>query len=298
MKHLILVYFLMSAAAVADDPFACADPEIVAALLGSGPEGKSQYSTELPAAFSELRVPDSLHLMGSASNPMTVRAVFETSADPDTAIAQTVELLVEDGWRDLASLMPIPRGGFQSNLIPRMAHLCRDTEPGLLSVSANDAGGQRFVSLSINNFGQLQTCQAMDARAAGVAAANGGNIYQDMPELKLPDGVQSTNTGMGGSPGEFHSGVLAKTTMSRASLISYVGDQIRNQGWVMDTNWSGNLSAGSIWSKKSSEDQTIIGTLHAYGVSSDTHHVRFSISRPGTGRAAAGLGQAIMMNSN
>jgi len=277
MKRLFLACLILPVTAIADDPFACVDPEFKTAILGSGGQGAPEYSTELPDAFDELRVPDTFDLVGSEINNYSLRAIYKTTEDPGVALSDAVDLLTENGWRDLADVMAMHTRGFQSGSIPEMARVCRDTEPGLLSVTVNKSSNQTYLSFSITSYGEGQTCEDLEIQANSFGRQR-MNMFEDLPVLELPDNIQSSNSGMGGGGNEYHSDVVVSTEMSRASLMSYLGDQIRDQGWIFDTSWSGNLSSGSVWSKKSPDDKTLIGTLHAYGTSSDTYRIRFGVT--------------------
>lgn len=282
MKRILLSCLLFSGAAMAEDPFACVDPEFVAAFLGTGYQKRPDYSTELPDAFGELRVPDSLKLVGSETNDFSLRAVYKTAEKPSAVLSSVVDLLTDDGWRNLENIMAMHTRGFQSGINPKMARVCRDIEPGLLSIIASHSSDQTYLSFSMTSYGEGQTCSDLEAQANSMMR-RGMNRWSDLPVLDLPDDVQSSNAGMGGGGNEYHSDVVVKAEMSRASLMSYLGDQIRDQGWEFDTSWSGNLSSGSVWSKKSPDNETLIGTLHAYGESSNTYHVRFGIAPAETG---------------
>tara|TARA_R110000787_G_scaffold4177_2_gene16152 strand:+ start:1534 stop:1791 length:258 start_codon:yes stop_codon:yes gene_type:complete len=73
MKRLILACLILPFTALADDPFACVDPEFKTAFLGSGYQGTSECSTELPDAFDGLRVTDTFDLVGSEINSYSLR---------------------------------------------------------------------------------------------------------------------------------------------------------------------------------------------------------------------------------
>lgn len=283
MKRIALLYLILPAAAFGDDPFACVDPDFADAFLGNAYFGRPTYSTTLPTALNELRVPDSFSLIGSEISNHGVRVIYKTDESAETALSAAVEQIAGDEWRNLPDIMHMPRGGFQNRAIPRMARLCRDAEPGLLSINASDPDGRTYLSYSMSNYGEGQTCTALESqsRMTGQRAAMG--LWDKLPQLNLPDDTQSTSAGMGGGGNEYHSDVIVSSGMSRDILVGYLGDQIRDQGWTFDTRWSGNFSAGSIWSKTSPDDETLIGILHAYGESPDTYRVRFAISAARTG---------------
>ena len=282
MKRITLIFLLMPAAVLADDPFACVDPDFTDAFLGNAYFGHPTYSTDVPAAFNGLFVPDSFSLIGSEINKHGVRVIYKTNESAEAAVPAAVDRIAGDEWRDHSDVMRMPRGGFQNRAVPRMVRLCRDTAPGLLTISAIDPRGQTCLSFSLNAYSDGQTCSAM-ATQSGSRPSSPMAFWDKLRQLELPDDVQSSGAGTGGSGNEYHTSVTVNTSMSRGTLVSYLGDQIRAQGWTFDTGWSGKFSAGTIWSKTSPEDETLIGVLHAYGESPDTYRLRFGISSAKTG---------------
>lgn len=276
MNRISLVLLILPIAAIADDPFACVDPDVAAAFLENVYQNPPAYSTEIPAAFDGVHVPFDFEAIGSESNRHALRAVYKATVDPDEAIERVVGNLTEDGWQSFAGLAYRARG-FQSQSTPKMARVCRDSEPGLLTISANEISGVTYVSVSIATREMDKACEDLGSQDH-VARFERMNVFSELPNLEIPDNYQYTSSGMGGGGNEFHTDVTIVSGPSRTSLLSHLGDQIRNQGWGFDTSWSGALSSGSVWTKKLSDGETLVGTLHAYGESSDPYHVRFGAS--------------------
>jgi hypothetical protein len=103
-------------------------------------------------------------------------------------------------------------------------------------------------------------------------------LQSHLPILKLPEDAKFSNVGGGGSGDEINSRVDVLTAMGRAELLSFLGDQIQDQLWVFDTNWSGELSSGSLWTLDTPDDGMLIGTLHIFGPSVGAVRIRFSVS--------------------
>ena len=130
MKRIFLICLIFPVAAIAEDPFACVDPEFAAAFLGTGYQNRPNYSTELPDAFDDLRVPDSLKLVGSETNDFSLRAIYKTAENASGVLSNVVDLLTGDGWRDLESIMAMHTRAFQSGINPKMARECRTLNRG------------------------------------------------------------------------------------------------------------------------------------------------------------------------
>ena len=144
MKRLFFVWLIFSDATLAADPFACVDPEFATAFLGTGYQNRPVYSTELPSAFDGLPVPSTLELIGSSTNNFSLRAVYKTTEDSAVALGDAHDLLLNNGWRNLANIMAMHSRGFQSGISSKMVRVCRNIEPGLLSINVNDSTDQSF----------------------------------------------------------------------------------------------------------------------------------------------------------
>lgn len=285
MKHVSALLLVFPAISLAADPFACVDEQYRSALLGTGYQGSPAFSTELPDAFADLPVPDTLELIGSEINNVSVRAVYRSRERGDLALEKTIASFEKNGWQNVQRLFPMAGVGFQSSMMPKMANLCRDMEPGMLSVSISEGPDNPLVSFSMTSYGEGQTCSAMQAQAQrGNAFSESG--WKDMPSLTLPENTASANAGMGGGGGEYHSDVVVTGESSRADLLNYLADQVSAQGWEMDASWNGQLSAGSVWTKTT--EKTLIGTLHAYGKASESIRVRFAVATAKAGEFAVG----------
>lgn len=298
MKKIAPLFLILPAAVFGDDPFACVDPDIVDAFLGNAYSGRSTYSTDLPPALAGLRVPDTFWLIGSEVNNRKVQAVYKTRQSPDAAVPTAVDTLAGGEWRSMPNLGHMPRGGFQTRVTPVSAIMCRDSEPGILSIHASMSQAQTLLTYTLNTYSEERDCSSFDEQAA--MRGRGDLAFWDkLPQLALPGDVQSTNAGMGGGGNEYHSRITVTGGMDRDSLLSFLGDQVRDQGWVFDSGWSGNYSAGSVWSKKSPEGETLIGMLHAFGESGDSYDVRFGLSAGMSGRTGSfGLAGNAVIQSN
>ncbi len=167
------------------------------------------------------------------------------------------------------------RGGFQMSTRPKATSFCRDDNPRVLSAIAHSKSGQTYVSYSIYSQIQSQPCGETTPTAQ---ISPHRTLYGHLPKLILPEDAKSSNVGGGGGGDEVNSRVDVLTAMSRAELLSFLGDQIQDQRWVFDTNWSGELSSGSLWTLDAPDDGMLIGTLHIIGPSVGAVRVRFSVS--------------------
>ncbi len=292
MKRIAIIILLLPHVSTADDPFACVDPDIREAFLPAYPT-TSQYSTELPVGFVEHSVPPSFVLIGSQANDASASAVYKAVDNIDAAISDVVTSLEEHGWREFGDVANFARRGFQVSAIPRYSRLCRDAGPGMLTIGSKDTSGVTFVTISMTSLGGVQSCGDLVSREH--SAMRHMALAQEMPELRMPQGVRSINAGSGGGGADYQTSTVVSTDFGRESLVSFLNDQIRDQGWNFDGAWSGSRSSGTAWFKESAEGDLIIGTLRAFGDSGDTFNLRFSINVADTERYAGQWGLGVRL---
>jgi len=282
MNRFVLLILTASTASFADDPFACVDPDVADAFLG-GNRNPPTYSTSVPDKFAELNVPTRLTLVGSQVAGTHMSVVYKTQMNTEAALSSAVSAMTDAGWTKMQVHGMSQRRGFQTSTIPQATSLCSNDKSGALSVMANSKSGQTYVSYSM--YGQLQS-QVCSESTPTARMDPYRALMGNLPVLKLPEDAKSSNVGGGGSGDEVNTRVDVLTAMSRAELLSFLGDQIQDQQWVFDTNWSGEMSSGSLWTLDTPEDGMLIGTLHIFGPSVGAVRVMFSVSpiEPKVGR--------------
>jgi len=275
MNRFVLLILAASATSFADDPFACVDPDIADAFLGGWYQNSPTYSTSVPGDFVELNIPTSLTLVGSQVADSHMMAVYKTEESTEAALSAAVSAMTEAGWTAISDQQMPTMRGFQSSLQPRAISLCSDDKSDALSVMVNGKSGQTYVSYSMYGHMQSRICSEQVPTAP---MAPHGTLMGHLPILKLPENAKSFNGGGGGSGDEANTRVDVLTAMSQSELLSFIGDQVRDQQWEFDTNWSGRMSSGSLWTLDTPDDGILIGMLHIFGPSVGAVRVRFSVS--------------------
>jgi hypothetical protein len=275
MNRSILLVLVVSTSSFADDPFACVDPDVADVFLGGWYQSPSAYSTSVPDNFAELSVPAGFTLVGSEVADSHMSVVYKTEMNVEAAQSSAVSAMTDAGWMKMEDQRMSARGGFQTSTRPQATSFCRDDKPRVLSAISRRKSGQTYVSYSMHSQVQSQPCgePTPTSRFDPYRTLSG-----HLPALKLPEDARSSNAGGGGGGDEVNSHVDVLTTMSRAALLRFFGDQIQDQQWVFDTNWSGELSSGSLWTLDTRDDGMLIGTLHIFGPSVGAVRVRFSVS--------------------
>lgn len=275
MHRCILLIFFVSTSVVAEDPFSCVDPDVANAFLGSWQQDVPSYSTSIPEGFVEVDVPANLSFVGSQIEESTVTAVYKTDLNTEDAMSVSAGVMMDAGWTEKADEFAGMRRGFQP-LQRRMSSVfCHEDQPGSVSVIAKKKTDQTLVSLVHHTAPVSRSC---DDPPPAPPRHDRLEMLTRLPLLKLPEGTTATHTGRGGSNEEVNTSVDISGTLGRSDLLSYFGEQIRDQGWVFETGWSAALSSGTVWTLDTSDVGILIGKLHAYGSGSDPIRVRFSIN--------------------
>jgi hypothetical protein len=224
-----------------------------------------------------LSLPQDFELIGSSVAGSTMRVAWKTDLHPDAASAVAVRALQDKGWRDISGSHPMFRRGFQSAATPRTSTLCRDADAGSVAVHAWANSGRTLLSLM--RFDGDQTCNApaQDRYRDFLTGA-----MDALPALNLPDSARTISNGSGSSGAESYASAVIATTMTRAALLSYFGDQVRTQGWTYDTGRTGNLVSGAQWVKSAEDDDTLVGTLSVLDAGQETYNVRFAVMSVGS----------------
>ena len=271
-----LAYFLILAIAPsvsAENPFACVNPNVADAFLGDAYGGRGTYSTSVPDGFPALIVPPGWSLIGSQTMSLSTSVVYKANQDKDSALRDAVAAMTGAGWSENSQHYRWMAGGFQTTSHPVSAVICHDDYDGSLSVIAADKSGHTFVS-----YVQHPAAQGCESENSAAVRHDPSEMMRLLPTLKLPEGVKASNTGMGGNGHEVGSHVDISGALGRSDLSSFFENQIRDQGWTLQSKWSSPHSSGSVWALNTVEDGLLIGILHVFNFSADPIRVRFSVT--------------------
>ena len=255
---------------IASDPLECVDPQFVQAFLSGSSSSPVSYSTEIPEHFEVQELPSDMRLVGSRHEESSTTVIFRTSHGVREAYSGLADLLSEQGWEDITYDESPHSRGFQLANRPVVAQYCRQSGDTRLSVVVSERSDQTFVSFSQYVRKTLRGC-------LGILREGRRDLLDSLPILSPPDGAKTTSVRKLTNLHEVSTSVDISGGISRKELRGFFGDQIRDQNWTLQTKWSSEFSAGSVWSLDTSEHGLLIGTLHLYDSGSDPVRVRFSI---------------------
>ena len=255
---------------LASDPLECVDPEFVRAFLSGRSSTPILYSTEVPDHFEIREIPSDMKLIGSRKEEYTTTVIYRTDQGVRDAYSGLEDALSEQGWEDITYERTPSRRGFQSADQFMVAEYCRDIDDTNLAVVVSERSGQSLVSLR-------QYVRKTMLGCMGIIRERRRDLRDNLPILNPPDGAQTFNVRKVTNTHEVSTSVDVSDRMNREELLDFFGNQIRDQNWTFETEWSSNLSSGSVWSRNTSEQGILVGTLHLYDAGSDPVRVRFSI---------------------
>lgn len=237
-----------------EDPVQCVEPKFREAMFGLY-GGPVTYSTQVPAKFPVLTLPDEFEIVGSTSRRGHISVAFHSPSDSNSSGEALAYAMKSEGWMELPKHKHHhSRGGFVSKVsfdpeIPQA--FCRNPD-GTVQVSYRDASmGGTYVVAAVHDGSRGNCAEAMRQRQE-----NHGYLGRDMPTIELPPDVQ-----YGGSGGSSRGGDLSSTSsefttkMSLAETSSYFASQLLNLQWHKEGEWVGQMSVGHAWL---SEDESLI----------------------------------------
>lgn len=263
-----LVLLFLPLAAFADDPFACVDPDVLDAFVGDW-YSSAQYSTELPTEAASLAVFPQFELVGSMTAGSDTKIVYKTSQEPGAALVSSIALLEGAGWKDRGSEYGFVRG-FQSASAPQLAHLCHRPEAQSLEILTKERSGHTLLLFSLRQEQDWRTCRGSMARLSP-------SLQDYLPNLQAPDDAEVHESGSSGGGDEYSADAVVSTALSRADLLQHFDEQIRTQGWVADSDWSGSTTVGTVWTRRGSKDQLLVGTMRLAEAGQGLYSARFTI---------------------
>lgn len=289
MIRIALILFVLPMTAVANDPFACVDPDIADAFLGYWHESRPQYSTSVPADFFDTKLPATFELVGSKSSDSNVTVVYKSRQSAEAALASSMKAMEDAGWKDFTLSYRASLGGFRSQSVPTSASMCHDSYPGEMNIIAKQSSGRTFVSFAVYHQDRSRKCSDL---TPSPDMQDRIPLKKYLPILNIPANAKLTRNGSGGGGDEYSAYIVVSTTVSRDELLRHFDDQIRDQLWLADTGWSGNSSLGSVWSKTGTNNDALVGELRIAEASIGVFNVRFTVSSVDPGNYYSGTSRS------
>ena len=261
------------------DPYSCVDPEFREAFGTYVYQATAPiYRLDLPDIFSNLDLPKTLTLVGSQSSShlwnQQSRVVFKVEGDKAVGLATGIKILEKSGWR-VKPIRSFFGGGFASEFRQNIVTACQEGGAEVLTVSTRNSKIGSLLELSVNSGHQANSCAELQSSA--LDPIDFRLLERFLPDLNLPLDATGRRFGSGGDDKEYGSHAMVEYGAGREALVSFLGEQIRNQGWKSEGQWAVSSSSGTIWSMSVEDPGELFGQLVAIESSPGTFNVRFSV---------------------
>jgi hypothetical protein len=287
MRKLFIVMGLLAfaAASPAQEAFQCASPDVVNALVFSAqPELKIVITRTMPEGAGGFGAPAEFRLIGSGVRGQNTSVAYKTTLEADKAFDSLLGFQFDQGWKSeaiqQAQQLPVTVVGQHA---ATTARLCRDGQRRNLVVK--EAAGVRYATITGFPTSPPRACDAPLPQPAGfnpMAAINAAQAM--MPQLSLPATARMSGQGTpmgGGGAGSVATSMRIEGPDTAASLARVLAQQLAQQGWRRDAEWSGALSTGSTWTRNAADGKPYWGTLEILSIGGNTHDIGFAVvSRP------------------
>jgi len=285
----------------------CADPVIAAEMHDSVPlplvkaimanplgEDTHLYSG-VPDAFPLISIPSGFDVLGGMTQGQRTRLILQTSRDGETAMDILKSSFLNDGFIDVNTIPGSRTGGFVTPSGVRAGLLlCRD-DVGALNVTFFAQPEGNIVSLAatpLNGRGGSPCSDIGQPRPSLLAGPNSGGarwmmaeMAEYMPVMNMPGNSSQapaaflSSGGSSSSNGTHETRREFESDMSVPDLYRFFADQIVAQGWILDSEASGQISASGNWYRTPKSDVFLHGGFDIVQTSESSFGIRFRMTR-------------------
>ena len=298
MSKLRLVCFLFFAQCLpsfADTEFEGPIPvDVVEALFNSYGENQFAVYSDIADEFPDLQIPAEFSVVGSVYQLISLRVVFATQLNEEDAIQAMVDAFEAQNWMQLPIMESrLPRTGFIAPNQINMGNfqvLCHD-DLGRVTLRFFERESSNYLSAALSAISSSQqgNCQqqlAMQQASAGRMSQAIG-LRQYLPRMEIPEAQNRPRLGvfmMGGSSSSGNSVDTEGSMTSEQSIEAvyrYFADQIEEQGWELDSEAVGSLSANGTWLRSPEPNLNLIGRLSVINSDESTFELQFTLTAEG-----------------
>lgn len=270
--------------------------ELVRFFAGAG----AVYS-DLSNSFPEFDLPDGLQVMGSMDRGLLQRVILRSELSGDDAVTALVNSFLNEGWVPLISYaVNQPQNGFVSSAPPAdvPVEICHD-DYGFLTLRGYEGVGNRaYLRLNGSVASQpdfscaRQNQQRQDfgfgGRRPGFSLVN----QQYMPRLELPEEasqpIRRSPFGLfSGSNNDIEISTNLSIDWGIEQVYLHFAEQMSAQGWELDTESTGDVTASGSWTRSPEADLVLVGLLTIVKVSESGYQMKFRLLSTGTVSPAA-----------
>jgi hypothetical protein len=273
--------------------------EVAKMLFEIGPGAEVKIYSDIMDDFPEFNLPDGFSVMGSINELNMLRVVLETKLSGKDATDVIVETFMGNTWEILPSRFNnrIQSGFIMSDPInDTTIQLCHDQFGRLmLNYSERDVGN--FIILSNYSLGDnYVTCQQYSTQLSFSLNRRSSQLAfsKYMPRMVIPAGsitpphlAAGLGSGYSGSNRGIETNFSLEIEMTVAELFDHFAEQIVSQGWELDSENKGSVSANGTWTQNPEPNMNLIGILTVLNTGDDNYQLKFKLI-PGGGSGRFG----------
>jgi hypothetical protein len=277
--------------------------EVAEALFGFGDGSPMRVYAGLMEGFPAFELPAQFEIIGSLDRTANLSVALGTSLEEQEARTLITQALLREGWIEMPSFEPGMRDyGFVSvNQIarPSYSQLCHD-DFGNLTILYRERNTTNTLTLSTSNgfFGnRYQTCEAriqQQQMTMEMSQRHTSEIYDHVPTLIAPEDANHGRMAYIGGGGMSSNGNSVETSTSFSidweldAVYSHFKDQIVEQGWTVDVESIGTVTANGTWIKVGDNNVNLILRLDVVNSVEDQFDLTLRVEGPG-GRRGSGV---------
>lgn len=269
----------------AADLLQCLPPDELHGIVRNGitGAGNAAVTDEILPELEGVEWPPDAVFVGSSFSDSSNVTVFRTELAREAAFAQAVAGAKRAGWAEMGGADLVGRVGAAVNMpSPEAARatmvLCKNDRPMTLSARVTENTSYLYYRLASGAGGCAPAPRAIVTRSAAVSS-----LERYFPSLRFPDDPATGRPavaragGSGGSGQSRYSSTQVSIAMPLGELAAFLGAQIAEGGWAPDSSWTGALTAGSTWTRKSVENTDLMAVLDLAARSPTSFDVTFRL---------------------
>lgn len=293
LRLVCFLFFSQSLFSFADTEFEGPIPvDVVEALFNSYGENQFAVYSDVPDEFPDLQIPAEFSVVGSVYQLTSLRVVFATQLNEEAAVQAMADAFMAENWMQLPIMenRPPQTGFITPNRINagKFQALCHD-DFGRIAIRFSERAPSNYLSAALsagrNRPGYCQQQLTMRQAAAGQMSRPTG-FGQYLPRMEIPADQTwppLSNTIMGGSfsGNSIDSEASMTSEQTLDEVYRYFADQIVEQGWELDSEAVGSLSANGTWARSPEANLNLLGRLSVTKSGESDYDLQFTLTAEG-----------------
>ena len=262
---------------------------LVRALLHIHNGAEPRVHSDVPDSFPEILIPAGFTVLGGMERGPTRLLILQTNEERDDALAAISQAILDTGFLDVEALAGRRMSGFLTERDLSTRTFCRDDE-GILGVTYVVMSQEAHIILNApdaRDSDVTQSCADFGAPpTTPVSAINRMDaLMQYMPAMTIPDAADTSRQAyLGGGGGSASQGTYETSTdfgssMTIPQLYQHFAEQIASQGWALDGESTGQVSASGNWVKIPDGDTYLHGLFSIVQSSESNFSIRFRLTK-------------------